>query len=289
VQPDATAIARAALATGRLNVCSGATDKQSADIRDKIDGEVVLSAFGELEHLLSELEDLGPFRGKAVSLDLVFHSKEPDYVIVLSDGEIRTGDPALEHFVEHYASALADLNIRCLRLLGCRTACSKVGKDTIADLSKRLNVSAYGTIDVIGGSDFTDYGFKDANTYRLYPNSDGDQPLDLSQATKVTVRLQALNRERPKFAPVQTRVLPPDRMPALGDYLDNDWRSVPGLMVRPSAQLVVANDDRSCHRIELLLGNELLRVYPPGLPTGAVCRIKDQTGFAQWLSDLQLV
>ena len=63
---------------------------------------------------------------------------------------------------------------------------------------------------------------------------------------------------------------------------------MPGLMIRPSAQLVVAHDDRSCHRIELLLGNELLRVYPPGLPTGAVCRIKDQTGFAQWLSGLQL-
>jgi hypothetical protein len=286
MQDDATSIARAALAVGRLNVCSAATDKQSADIRDRLDGEVVLSSFSELEHLLSELEDLGPFRGKAVTMDMVFHSKEPDYVIVLSDGEIRAGDPAFEHFVAHYASALADLSIRTIRLLGCRTACSQVGRDTIADLAKRLGVTVFGTIDVIGGADFTDYGFKDANTYRLYPNNDGDAPLDLSQASKVNVRLQSLVRERPKFAQVQTRALPVDRMSALADYLDHDWRSMPGLMVKPSAQLVVAHDDRSCHRMELLLGNELLRVYPPGLPAGAVCRIKDQPGFAQWLSAL---
>jgi hypothetical protein len=137
--------ARTLLATSCLSVITRGGDAELLRARDRIDHIVEVDGRAELARLFEALlATRCPATPK--TLDLIGHSSSAG-LLILGDWVIDAAEPSVASWLRELAltNTLPRLAIHGVRLLGCGTAATARGRETITRISEILGVEVHGT------------------------------------------------------------------------------------------------------------------------------------------------
>jgi len=134
----------------------------SADAQDVLGDRVAAHSVRALREVPSLLDAEEP-DGSAF-LDLIGHTTRPHRLLRLGGDVIDMFDPAIAAFFAELASSrvLARLDVVGVRLLGCETAATPVGRRTLAQLARTLGVPVLGVRKPLLKSHWSASGFDPA-------------------------------------------------------------------------------------------------------------------------------
>ncbi|HEX3763243.1 MAG TPA: hypothetical protein VHW23_31330 [Kofleriaceae bacterium] len=114
------------------------------------------------------------------TLDLIGHTRTVASLLSLGDWRIDAADPATVAVFRELAerAVLPRLGIHALRLLGCRSAGSERGRDTICRLAALLGVEVAGTRELLHAGNYGPGGFRDEWSFLLVRASELRRPPD---------------------------------------------------------------------------------------------------------------
>lgn len=155
---NTTAVVDAAALTSLNIVSAGALETIPEGMR-RASNTVIVASLQDLTHAL-EVHAAAP-RVEALTVDLVGHSTRDHQLLRLGTTTIDALDLGVLRFFEGLArsSALRELNVACVRLLGCETAISGSGQRTLRLLASVLGIPVYGTLKRIRRTHHTERGF----------------------------------------------------------------------------------------------------------------------------------
>jgi hypothetical protein len=179
---------------------------------------------------------------------------------------------------------LARLGVHSVRLLGCQTAHSVLGRTTLCRLSDLLGVEVYGTTRLLHAAHYDRAGFRDDAEHMLVGSSQlrrGHVERGAEREGKPYPRMLDLD------ALPATTLLPSQRRwpcrvastQATRDILQlvrrHEGAQLAGLLAAPSCEIAIPART-GYHFVQVLLDGEFLRVYPDGpLSPGVVFPVDD--------------
>jgi hypothetical protein len=279
-----------------LSLIARPADGELSRIQAIIDGAIQVDGRVEVEEALSRLAVVGNRQPR--TLDLIGHSTS-DGLVLLGDWMIDARRGSVRAFFRGLVDdeLLPRLGITAVRLLGCETATSDVGRATICTLADILGVEVYGTSQMIYAADYDVRGFRDDHEHILVG----------SCAVREGVPRTAMRRGAPPYP----RMLDIETLPAspLTDYQQVPRRvadmataerllqlvrrsggaQMPGLLAAPLCEIALPASlkPRWYHRIQILLDGDFVRVYPDGdaFP-GVVFAVDDPRALRALVADI---
>jgi hypothetical protein len=272
----------------RLNISEVDPDPVLAQALDVIVGE---SRVGGAQRS-------GPNNSIAGVIDTVQASTLPNPVVLdliahAANGELQLASwsiTATEPFAAQLAAAIQPGMLAAVRLLGCYTADTQPGMDALRHLKATLGVPVLGTSNMIFASDFDAAGFhtdavlievddlpsaaaplsnaKLEQGFARFPLVDSIADLHanlLDESREEAEKLTSHFRGRPK--PLISAI-PIGTVFSLGTTV---LRTAPGLLAIPDREwLYPSTTPGMFHRVTLLFGGRLIRVYPNAHPKGVL-------------------
>lgn len=268
----------------RLSMVSRSEDPDLLRIREAIANPILVDGRGELESTLCRLL-AHEHRGTATTLDLIGHSTASTSLLVLGDWVIDAASTTVTAFFRELAeqNVLGRLGIKAVRLLGCLTAETAHGKWTVCALADILGIEVYGTTGLVLSSHYGRDGFADERRYllasasELRANAVVPKPLDLGEPRSLPLDIDAIPAVSLPARSWPVHVVSREHARELLCLVHRRNGSIiPGLVAAPTCELALpaAAADRY-HLVQVLLGGELVRVYPPGVPDGVVYPVDD--------------
>jgi hypothetical protein len=152
-----------------VSIIAAGADSEGERIRRAIEAvHVVDGGRDGLEVLLGRLL-AEPANATPCTLDLIGHSSTSDSLLLFGDWVI----DATRRSVRAFFRGLADndvfgrLGVQSLRLLGCQTAATARGRETIAVLSELIGIDVCGSAEMIHASQYDRGGFRDDFVHSL--------------------------------------------------------------------------------------------------------------------------
>ncbi len=236
---------------------------------------LVEDAAGLLELLRRAVTCRPPRAGRV--LDLIGHSVTSDRFLMLGSSIIdlskslsvleATPTPVYAAFKAiGQEKLLQKLGIKIVRLIGCRTAESERGRNTIANLSNLLRVDVDAVCDLVSANEFGPEGYLGAvaNLTEACPRtrwatatfteSFGGDTLSVNKPSKAPLAYVVTDGTNLfQLAEVRATLLEPDA-----------GHLVRGLLARADAHVIVMDQsqDTRYRSFEVLFDHELVRVYP---------------------------
>ncbi len=139
------------MTTPHLNVSSADADHELRRVQDRLALALLIRGGAELA------ATLGPHaRAEPRSLDLIGHSTSDDRLLTLGDLVVDARRPAVVAlFTALRASSLLDeLQVDSIRLLGCMTATTPAGRETIRTLADVTRREVVGTRQLLHAAHF---------------------------------------------------------------------------------------------------------------------------------------
>lgn len=265
----------ALLAQAHISAITHHADSELVRIQELVEHKVLVDGRGDLEELFGRMlaADLPP---SPKTLDLIGHSTPDKSLLALGDWVIDSSSRTVVAFWRGIADheVLPRLGIHTVRLLGCQTADTKYGRETICKLSEILGVEVCGTRQLIYSAHYDAHGFKDESQHVLI--SSGELRLD-ERETSVAVQVarypRTLDIDALPASPLDSHRRPwPQRIAsseAARDILRLVRRTagaeMPGLLASPSCEIAMPSTKPNWyHLAQILLDGEFVRVYPDG-------------------------
>lgn len=156
-----------------LSVISRTTEPEMSRIGEVLGDKVEVEGRWDLEAALSRMLVQGTDPAPR-TLDLIGHSSPDDQLLVLGDWVIDTRRAIVGSFFRGIAEedVLGRLGVRAVRLLGCETARTEVGRATIVRLAEILGVEVYGTTTLVTAAHYDRAGFRVECEHALVSASD---------------------------------------------------------------------------------------------------------------------
>ncbi len=263
------------LAQPHLSFITRHSDSELARIQDVIDHKVLVEGRGEVDEQLSRLlaHDGEP---APKTLDLIGHSTPNQSLLVLGDWVIDATSSTVTAFFRELAEleVLERLNIQSVRLLGCQTADTPLGRATLCTLADILGVEVHGTRELIYSAHYDGQGFRDDCGHALVCASDvRHDSADPRGRFVGEPYVRVLDIDALPAAPLVVRDHPwPRRIASLraaGAILRlvrrTEGAQMPGLLSTPSCEIALpAARPGWYHLAQILLEGEFVRVYPDG-------------------------
>lgn len=263
------------LAQPHLSVITRRDDLEIARIQDVIETKVLVDGRAELERALSELvESRQPARPK--TLDLIGHSTATHSLLALGDFVIDTRNPTVSAFFRGLAEndVLPRLGVTALRLLGCRTADTAVGRATLRALGEMLELPVYGTTKLIYSAFYDRGGFAADRYYALISSAElaeaeagryEDRPID---PWPQVLDLDAIPAATPTIAhgAWPRYVATANQMGELLQHVSRRQGSqMPGLLSAPVCEVLFpGHAANTVRRAQVVLDGDFVRFYPRG-------------------------
>ena len=258
----------------RLSLITRDADAVIRNIRDVISQPVMVDGRADVEEVLNRLARAnGPCVLK--TLDLIGHSTPDRSLLVLGDWVLDGTNSTVTAFFRGLADCdvLSRIGVHSIRLLGCDTATSEVGRQTLIKLSDILEIEAFGTTRMIDSGFYDASGFRDDHRHALVSSSDvrrdpifelvkrGGEPyrsvLDIDFLPSSPLGRQPPHPRRIADPASARRILALVRRA--------DGAQMPGLVASPSCELALPSVKRDWyHRLQIMLDGEFVRVYPNG-------------------------
>lgn len=266
---------RALLAGPHLSVVSAEPDAVLQGIARAIGRVVTVDGPAALDAALSQLADeAARTPGTATrTLDLIGHTRAAASLLSLGSWVIDADDPATVAVFRGLADrgALLRLGIHTLRLLGCHSAGSERGRDTICRLAELLGVEVAGMRELLHVGHCGPGGFRDEWSFLLVraselrpppaepPGNPGPRMLDLAALPAIALDVHA--------PPCPRRIASEDaahRILAL--VRRGAGARMPGAPAPPLLELALPLPRAAgYHLAHVVLGGSFLRLYPDGM------------------------
>jgi len=241
------------------------------------------------------------------TLDLVAHSFPPRNVLLLGNypkDDIQQFNDTVNNFLvedtfrnkwmNHLANTasgsgggtLKALGIEKVRLLGCRTACSDAGRQTMVTLSNALHMPVFGTNDVLSRDDFTPGHFDETHAGKLISSDNvmsappcapsllpPNAPAVLGLSLGMTHAFSGKALEKLAARRTVLRPLTDSETHQIHDLTLPQGRSLPGLLTLPSWQYHILIDQSvpdQFHLLQILFDWHMVGVFSEKLVPHAV-------------------
>ncbi len=279
------------LSQPHLSFITRHADYELSRIQDLIAYKVLVDGRGDFEEMLGRLltckVDPAP-----KTLDLIGHSTPGQSLLLLGDWVIDVASATVTAFFRELADneVLARLGVHSVRLLGCQTADTGLGRTTLCTLADILGVEVYGTRSLIYSAHYDADGFRDDCEHTLVCSSDVRRETP-DAATQVVgdPYPRVLDIDALPSAPLIVRENPwPRRIASVDAARDilrlvrrNAGAQMPGLLATPSCEIALPAIKPSWyHLAQVLLDGEFVRVYPDGnRKPGIVFPVDDPLAF----------
>lgn len=284
------------LAQRHLSIISSYADAELGLIRQTIPHAVSIEGRIDLELLLGRLldENLPP---TPKTLDLIGHTTSDKSLLVLGDWLIDATNTCVLSFFRGLADQDVPrrLGIEAVRLLGCTSADTAHGRWTVCALADVLGIEVYGTTGLLLASYYDRDGFRDdarfllASATQLSTGTTAPRPLDRGAHDPRVLDLDSLPSSPLPARPWPVRIPDRDEAKALLRMIRRrDGSVLPGLQAAPSCELAFpAASPLQYHMVQVLLDNELVRVYPSGRGEhGIVYPVDDPYAFGKLVTQL---
>jgi hypothetical protein len=271
---------RGLLAGPQLSVVSAEPDADLQRIARTIGRVVTVDGPAALEAALAQLaSEAARAPGASTrTLDLIGHTRTAASLLSLGNWWIDAADPATVAVFRNLAerAVLPRLGIQALRLLGCHSASTERGRDTICRLAELLGVEVAGMRELLHTGHFGPGGFRDEWSFLLVQASElrappaappGDPgPRVLELAALPAVALAAL------AAPCPRRIASDDAAHRILALVRRAAGAcMPGAPAPPSIELALPlSVPGAYHLAHVVLDGSFLRLYPDGIAGAGV-------------------
>lgn len=270
---------RALLAGPHLSVVSAEPDAELQRIARAIGPVVTADGPAALAAVLDRLAgEAAPAPAAARTLDLIGHTRTAASLLSLGDWVIDARDPASVAVFRGLAerAVLPHLGIHALRLLGCHSAGTARGRDTIGRLAERLGVEVAGTRALLHAGHYGPGGFRDEWSFLLVsasrlhgapaaPAGDpGPRVLELAALPAIALAAHA--------APCPRRIAGEDEAHRILTLVRRAAGAhMPGAPAPPSVELALPLPRAGAyHLAHVVLDGGFLRVHPDGMARAGV-------------------
>jgi hypothetical protein len=239
-----------------------------------VDGPAALDA--ALSHLAREAARASD--AAARTLDLIGHTRTAASLLSLGNWVIDAADPATVAVFRGLAerAVLARLGIRAVRLLGCHSAGTERGRDTICRLAELLGVEVAGMRELLHVGRFGPGGFGDEWSFLLVraselrappaapPRAPGPRVLELAALPAIALAAHA--------APCPRRIASEDAAHRILALVRRAAGAcMPGAPAPPSVELALPLPRAAAyHLAHVVLDGSFLRLYPDGMARAGV-------------------
>lgn len=265
----------ALLGLPRLTAITGQVDHEVLRIRDVLEHKVIVEGRSDLEEILGKLLALATTaKPTPKTLDLVGHSIAGASVLQLGDWVIDCARPGVTAFFRELAEhdVLPRLGVYAIRLLGCRTAETPQARRTICTLSEILGLEVHGTTGIVFANHYNSAGFDDQWRFLLIGASDLRASTIEARSFGTTECARYLDIDGLPAGPIdsslpwQVRVADAHASRAILRLIRrNDGALMPGLLALPRCEVAMpSGSNGACHRLQLVLDGDFIRVYPEG-------------------------
>jgi hypothetical protein len=256
-----------------------------------VDGPAALEA--ALTHLADEA---GRTPGAAArTLDLIGHTRTAASLLSLGGWVIDAADPATMAVFRGLAdrAVLPRLGIHAVRLLGCHSAGSERGRDTICRLAECFGIEVAGMREFLYAGHFGPGGFRDEWSFLLVraselrappaapPGDPGPRVLELAALPAIALTAHA--------APCPRRIASADAAQRILALVRRAAGAcMPGPPVSPSVELALPLPRAEAHHLaHVVLDGSFLRFYPDGVGRpGVLFPVDDREALYRIIADL---
>lgn len=268
----------------RISIVSRSEDPELVRIHETIAHGIAIGGRADFETTLCALLAYGR-PGVPKTLDLIGHSTANTSLLVLGDWAIDASSSTVTAFFRELAEqdVLARLGITALRLLGCLTADTAHGKWTVCALAEILGVEVYGTTGLLLASHHNRDGFADERGYllasatQLRAHGRIPRPLDRGEPSAFPLDVDVLPAVELADRAWPVHVVSADSARELLCLIQRRNGSVlPGLVAAPVCEIALPSPiPGRYHLMQVMLGGELVRVFPAGSEHGIVYPVDD--------------
>lgn len=270
-----------------VSLISSPYDSELQAIAAKLAYSAPICGRGDVEVVLCELLAItSPAVTPHRTLDLIGHSS-PEGVLRLGSWVIDGAKPQVTAFFRELADldVMRRLGVRALRLLGCETAKTALGRSTVCALAEILGIEVLGTRVMVGAAHYTPNGFSNDCMYALVaatelrgscsplPSLHGEpyrRTLDIGAlpASPMAVRTWATATATTEQAREIVRLIG-----------RNDGAYMPGLPSEPAFEIGLPSTSKLgwYHTLQLVLDGAFVRVFPDNNGPGVVFPVSDPT------------
>jgi hypothetical protein len=264
-----------------ISIITRHADAELARIQGLLQHRLLVEGRADLERVLGgliaavEVADITP---PPKTLDLIGHSIPGSNLLQLGDWVIDAASPTVTAFFRELAdfNVLPRIGVHTVRLLGCSTACTEAGRNTLLALSQILGMQVCGTSNMTFANHYDAHGFNPEWRFLLVSSTD------------IREREEAKSDHvRPDPYP---RALDVDGLPALPLASASPWPRrladrdsareilrlvrrdeggvMPGLLASPACEIALPSvTPDAYHFAQILFDANFVRVYPdPKLP-----------------------
>ncbi len=271
---------RSLIAQPQLSVISGEPDFELRHLETIIEPHVRVGGRLDLEILLGRLLHIQAFETTIVpkTLDLLGHTRDRGSLLMLGDWMIDARNPTVTAFFRELADqeVLPRLGVYAVRLLGCRTADTSAGRETICALADILGVEVFGTTHFLYDAHYDTGGFRAKWKFLLVGSSelgrDTAECVPRGQPCTRDLDVDALRAVRLEPATWPRRFVTPAAARTILDLVRRtDGAQMPGLLAAPSCELVWPSaEPGAVHLAHVLFDGAFLRFYPEGVDGSGV-------------------
>jgi hypothetical protein len=274
------------LSGSHLSLISSPYDGEVGTIATKLSNSAQIGGRGDVEELLCEL--LAATNGDVTlhrTLDLIGHSTPDRSLLRLGNWVIDATKSSVTSFFRGLAEndVMRRLGIRAVRLLGCETAATELGRATICSLAEILGVEVYGSRVMLNATYYTPDGFNDDFRSSLVSASEArgavsPTPLLNGEPYKRTFDIETLPsspitlKAWPTFVATYEQARDIVRM-----IRRNDGAYMPGLGAIPMLEVALPSTTKRSwfHSLQLVLEGSFVRIYPDANGPGVVFPVAD--------------
>ncbi|HEY5948019.1 MAG TPA: hypothetical protein VIV40_21130 [Kofleriaceae bacterium] len=139
----------------RLNLVSGCGDRELDALRQTLDD---FDNIGGLDDLIAVLHGHARRGTRVDLLDAIGHSRAHGF-LVIGTWIIDDSRQTAATFMQLLRPALQQIGVRTIRVLGCKTATPKRGRDALHTIARATRCRVLGTKRFIGNRDYARIGF----------------------------------------------------------------------------------------------------------------------------------
>jgi hypothetical protein len=264
-----------------ISILTQCPDAELIQIQQLVVGAHLVETRSDIEALLGILLAM-PRSVEPRTLDLIGHSTASSALLQIGRWVIDAKHPTVKAFFRELADqeVLPRLNVNAVRLIGSKTAETVEGRRTLTMLAEILGVPVYGAVGPVFAANFDATGFVDNELLESPTPECADRVAPMPRATSYPRSLDV--DSLPHATITCEHVVAAATASALLRTIRRDHGLVmPALLGTPSCTLALpSGQPNQFHIVEILLGYELVRVYPSG---------RDQPGVVYTVSEPQVL
>lgn len=278
----------------QLTITSRAFDLELARLHAVVEHKLLVDGRLELEEVFGALLAARSAPPMPKTLDLVGHAT-PQSLLDLGGWVIDRCNPTVTAFFRELADhdVLPLLGVSSVRLLGCNTATTQCGRDTLVALTDIIGLPVLGTTSFVHAGHFRRDGFDPAWGFLLA----GARDLAFPSPPEPAAPAPTLDIDWLPAVPLVNDVAWPrayatvdEARRVLSLIRRSEGAEMPGLLATPLGEIAFPSTRSGLHHlVQVMLEGQFVRVYPAGDGAGLLYPVKNPSAMVEVLEALPRV